>query len=426
MPDDSYFWKQLSKSKPQPSLNEAYGFVKIKQIFNEIKSFCLEEELDLVAEKVGLTKMIGDQLATAFPGFRSGMKERAFRMQPLDPSNKPPIDEEIVKNGITKLGYEYVAKHPPGGIISSDSKSKSGSFDTYEFNALGTTFLVVFGVGANKGNAYEKKANEEMKALKGEHAILKLLLPLIAPDEIVDVDEREGSTRRPFTSTIENVGQIIGDTVVTGKSGKIYYLSLKDVSGATISNHGCAGMFTSWDNFGQLKYNDNVWPNISKLLDDVGVNMDLMLGNLRQYINRATGKPYNLIPVTTEEISPNKLGDLKAAILSSIGYGYFYAREKKGGKIQFEDFTTPEKVNKFVGNIIKGELKYPYVNRKDPAPVVGKDPNKQKSKGLDIVAYTDKGWRFTFQLRNASRGLVPRQMNLMIAGNGTEEKPTEG
>jgi hypothetical protein len=44
------------------------------------------------------------------------------------------------------------------------------------------------------------------------------------------------------------------------------------------------------------------------------------------------------------------------AILSSIGYGYFYAREKKGDKIQFEDFTTPERVDKFVGNIIKGEL----------------------------------------------------------------------
>jgi hypothetical protein len=424
MADNSYFWKQLSKSKPQPRLNEVYEFVKIKQVFKEIKSFCLEEELDFVAEKVGVTSMLKQQLATAFPGFEVKTKNQAFRLQPLDTTNKPPISEEIVKNAIEKLGYEYVAKHAPKGYFGAQSKSRSGTFDTYEFNAMGAPFFMVFGVGANKGNEYEKKVNEEMKLLKGEHAILKLLLPMIRPDTIADVDGRKGKTGRPFTGLIENVGSIIGDTVVTGDSGKIYYLSLKNPDGQTISNHGCAKMFTSWDNDNNLKFNEKVCPPITKLLNDVGVDMNLMLGNLQQYINRVLGRPWQLAPDARVEIT-NGLDSLKSAILSSIGYGYYYARQKADGSIQFEDFSTPELVKEFVGKVIKGELKYPYVNRTDAPAEDGKDSRSQKRKGLDIVGYTDKGWRFTFQIRNASSGLVPRQMNLMIAGNGTKPPPKE-
>jgi hypothetical protein len=210
MTNSSYFWKQLSKSKPSPRLNEAYDFVKIKQAFNEIKSFCLEEELDLVAEKTNLNTMIGKQLETALPGFVfKNMKQGALRMQPRDQSNIPPITDDIVKTAVTKLGYEYVNKHNPGGIPGTGSKSKSGKFDTYELNAFGAPVFVVFGAGGNKGNEYENKANEEMKQLKGEHAVLKLLSPLIAPDTIADVDPRAGSTRRRFTNTIDNVGAII-------------------------------------------------------------------------------------------------------------------------------------------------------------------------------------------------------------------------
>jgi len=416
MSDSNYFWKQLSKSKPQPRLNEVYDFVKIKQVFNEIKSFCLEEELDIVAEKTNLNTMVGKQLETALPGFIfKNMKQGALRMQPRDQGNVPPITDDIVKTAITKLGYEYVNKHAPGGIPGTGSKSKSGKFDTYELNALGAPVFVVFGTGGNKGVEYENKANEEMANLKGEHPVLKLLLPLIAPDTIASVEPRSGSTRRSFTYTIDNVGSVIGDTVVKGTSGKIYYVSLKNAQGATISNHGCAGIFTSWDNAGELKFNPGAVPPITQMFEAVGVDVNVFLNNLKQYINWAIGKEWEPVPDKRVEITQN-LEALQTAILSSIGYGYYYAREKGPDKIQFEDFSTPQGVKNFVGDVTKGELRYPYITG---------ESKRQKRKGLDIIAYTDKGWRFLFQLRNASRGLVPRQMNLMIAGNGTELPPEQ-
>jgi len=415
MPLNHHFWKQVTKNKfVHKPLKEAYSNVLLRQNINHIKQFCLVEEYDLIAERVGLNKMVGVQLAKIMPGWRDGgIKNGGARLQPQDTKNSPILTDQAVKDAVESLGYKYVAKHIPGAFGSAKGeKNKSSKFPTYELEVDGLPVYVVFGVGGNKGNEFEKKANEEMAAMKGEHPILKPLVPLIAPDTIASVTARAGSTRRSFTGKVENVSQIIADTWVIGESGKTYFVSLKNTAGATISNHGCGGIFKSWDTEGKLSFAANAFPPLTNLFRALNVNIDLLINNLQQYINAMQGREW--IPSTvTDTISNGDLNAFKEAVMSSIGYGYYYAREKSGGKIQFEDLTTPEKLSEFVGNVQKVEIRYPYVKGMGL---------REKRKSLDLIGQTSKGWKFIFQFRNASSGLIPRQLNLMISGNGTPEQ----
>jgi hypothetical protein len=386
----------------------------MRQNIIRIKQFCLVEEYDLIAEKVGLNKEVGAMLTRVLPGWKAGTKNGAIRMQPLDTKNPPTLTDDILKGAAESLGYKFIAKHIPGAFGSAKGeKNKSSKYPTYELEAAGLPVYIVFGTGGNKGNEFEKKANEEMAAQKGEHPILKPLLPLIAPDTIASVTTRTGSTRRAFTGEIEDVGQTIADTWVIGESGKVYFISLKNTGGATISNHGCAGIFKSWDTEGKLSFSPTAFPPLTNLFNELNVDIDLLINNLQQYVNAMQGKEW----IPSEVTDQNSTGDLKAfkqAVMASIGYGYYYAREKSGGKIQFEDLTTEEKLSEFVGEVKEVEIRYPYVKG------LGL---REKRKGLDLIGKTSKGWKFIFQFRNAGGGLIPRQLNLMISGNGTPEPP---
>jgi hypothetical protein len=417
MPHNHHFWKQINHSvQSYQPLNKSYDTVLQTQFLNKIKQSSLVEEYDLVAERVGLNAQVSKALERAFPGWKyTAPKKGAIRLQPIDKNNAPVLSDEQIKSGIESQGYKYIASHPPtpnaGGYTFTGSKSRSGAFATHEFEVSGLPVLVVFGTGGNEGNKFERNTNIEMIQQKENHPLLKPLLPLIAPDTIAAVAIRSGSTRRPFTGEIEDVGPIIGDTIVGGQSGEMYFLSLKNVGGVTISNHGCAGIFTSWDNEGKLKFNPNAFPAITELFEAAGVDTDKMIYNLTQYINAHHNKEYQAVPSEDVPINQN-LDAIEKYILSSIGYGYYYARDKGGGKLQFEDLSTPEAAKSFVGNVQRAILRYPYVVA----------PTRSKSrKGLDIICFTDKGWRFTFQFRNAEGGLVPRQLNLMITGNGIPE-----
>jgi hypothetical protein len=418
MPFNHNFWNQINKNKfVHKPLKEAYNNVLLRQSISRIKQFCLVEEYDLIAERVGLNKMVGVQLAKTMRGWREGgVKNGAIRLQPADTKNPPILTDQAVKDAVESLGYKFVAKHIPGSFGSAKGeKNKSSKFPTYELEAEGLPVYVVFGVGGNKGNEFEKKANEEMAAMKGEHPILKPLVPLIAPDTIASVTTRAGSTRRSFTGRVDDVGQIIADTWVIGESGKTYFVSLKNTGGATISNHGCGGIFKSWDTEGKLSFDANAFPPLTNLFNKLNVDVNLLINNLQQYINAMQGREWTPSTVT-DTVSNGDLNAFKEAVMSSIGYGYYYAREKSGGKIQFEDLTTVEKLSEFIGNIQKVEIRYPYVKG------LGL---REKRKGLDLIGQTSKGWRFIFQFRNAGGGLIPRQLNLMIAGNGSPEPVTQ-
>jgi len=413
-----YFWNRIKNfPQNQKSISEEYSSVLRRQTIVRIKKFCLVEEYDLIAERVGLNKMVGAQLAKTMSGWRDGgVKNGGVRMQPQDTKNPPILTDQAVKDAAKSLGYKFIAKHTPGSFGSAKGeKNKSSKFPTYEFEVEGLPVYVVFGVGGNKGNEFENKANEEMAAMKGEHPILKPLLPLITPDTIASVTTRTGSTRRSFTGKIENVGSIIADTWVIGASGKTYFISLKNTAGATISNHGCGGIFKSWDTEGKLSFAADAFPPLTNLFRALNVNVDLLISNLQQYINAMQGREWTPSTIT-DVVSNGDLNAFKQAVMSSIGYGYYYAREKSGGKIQFEDLTTPEKLSEFVGDVQKVEIRYPYIKGMGL---------REKRKGLDLIGQTSKGWKFIFQFRNAGGGLIPRQLNLMISGNGTPEQTTQ-
>jgi hypothetical protein len=168
MPFNHNFWNQINKNKfVHKPLKEAYNNVLLRQSISRIKQFCLVEEYDLIAERVGLNKMVGVQLAKTMRGWREGgVKNGAIRLQPADTKKPPILTDQAVKDAVESLGYKFVAKHIPGSFGSAKGeKNKSSKFPTYELEAEGLPVYVVFGVGGNKGNEFEKKANEEMAAM---------------------------------------------------------------------------------------------------------------------------------------------------------------------------------------------------------------------------------------------------------------------
>mgnify|MGYP003342790928 FL=1 len=331
----SYFWNQIKNSThKQKLLKESYSSVLLRQAIAKIKPFCLFEEFEFVAEKTDINNSVKEELVRVFPGWvYSGKKSGAIRMLPSNKTNPPTLTPEQIKSGLESIGYKYIASHAPqkhaGAYTITGSKSRSGKFITHEFEVSGLPFLIVFGGGSNEGGKFEDRSNLEMAEQKGEHPLLKPLLPLIAPDTIASVETRTGSIRRPFTGEMVDVGHIIGDTVINGESGKKYFLSLKHTGGSTISNHGCAGIFTSWDNGGKLKFNPEKFPAITNLLNAAGMDPDKVVYNLTQYINAALGKEYQTVPTEDFPISQN-LEYIQKCILSSIGFGYYYARQKIG------------------------------------------------------------------------------------------------
>ena len=72
------------------------------------------------------------------------------------------------------------------------------------------------------------------------------------------------------------------------------------------------------------------------------------------------------------------------------------------------DITDEEKLNDFIGNIQEVKVKYPYYL-----------DDKKSRKHISIVIVTDKG-NYSFDIRNASRGFLPNQINLVRAGSAKD------
>jgi hypothetical protein len=203
-------------------------------------------------------------------------------------------------------------------------------------------------------------------------------------------------------------GSDIADITLIDEDGKKFYISLKDIGGKTVGNSGAAGMFdVDGKNIDFVnKERDKIG---KKLFDAAGVNIDLVIDGLVDYINKQPSSDeqaevYN----TTDEAD---FDDLLDFIGSAFDYGYIYVKRKNTkNDLEVADLSDKNKLYDFIGDIKSVAVKYPYYNNE-----------RMSRKHISIMIKTDKG-NYSFDIRNASGGLIPNQINLVRGSSASEEK----
>lgn len=291
----------------------------------------------------------------------------------------------------------------------------SSKYNMFEFDLEdeGQVQITLAG-GANEGEKYEKNLLGKLQSAAGEsldsiedYETKQIFSTLgIDPSQLTSKDiyfaGASDTSRQLSFDGPQDLGEKISDIVITTPN-KTYYLSIKNVGGSAIYNGGNL-QFIVFDKEGKVifdksKFNDN--PLFADIFDTLNIDSQRIADGLNDYVNK-TGVPNNW-----ESIDGVDLSKVKKLLASSFGYGYWYVREKPGGKLFIYHVATAEDANKMVGELRPDSVKVKY-----PGPT---------TKVLEVRIETDsevlEGGKTTplvYQIvaRNASGKLLPLRMNI--------------
>ena len=291
----------------------------------------------------------------------------------------------------------------------------SSKYNMFEFDLEdeGQVQITLAG-GANEGEKYEKNLLGKLQSAAGEsldsiedYETKQIFSTLgIDPSQLTSKDiyfaGASDTSRQLSFDGPQDLGEKISDIVITTPN-KTYYLSIKNVGGSAIYNGGNLPfiVFDKEDKviFDKSKFNDN--PLFADIFDTLNIDSQRIADGLNNYVNQ-TGVPNNW-----ESIDGVDLSKVKKLLASSFGYGYWYVREKPGGKLFIYHVATAEDAYKMVGELRPDSVKVKY-----PGPT---------TKVLEVRIETDsevlEGGKTTplvYQIvaRNASGKLLPLRMNI--------------
>ena len=291
----------------------------------------------------------------------------------------------------------------------------SSKYNMFEFDLEdeGQVQITLAG-GANEGEKYEKNLLGKLQSAAGEsldsiedYETKQIFSTLgIDPSQLTSKDiyfaGASDTSRQLSFDGPQDLGEKISDIVITTPN-KTYYLSIKNVGGSAIYNGGNLPfiVFDKEDKviFDKSKFNDNLL--FADIFDTLNIDSQKIADGLNNYVNQ-TGVPNNW-----ESIDGVDLSKVKKLLASSFGYGYWYVREKPGGKLFIYHVATAEDAYKMVGELRPDSVKVKY-----PGPT---------TKVLEVRIETDsevlEGGKTTplvYQIvaRNASGKLLPLRMNI--------------
>jgi len=291
----------------------------------------------------------------------------------------------------------------------------SSKYNMFEFDLEdeGQVQITLAG-GANEGEKYEKNLLGKLQSAAGEsldsiedYETKQIFSTLgIDPSQLTSKDiyfaGASDTSRQLSFDGPQDLGEKISDIVITTPN-KTYYLSIKNVGGSAIYNGGNLPfiVFDKEDKviFDKSKFNDN--PLFADIFDTLNIDSQRIADGLNNYVNQ-TGVPNNW-----ESIDGVDLSKIRKLLASSFGYGYWYVREKPGGKLFIYHVATAEDAYKMVGELRPDSVKVKY-----PGPT---------TKVLEVRIETDsevlEGGKTTplvYQIvaRNASGKLLPLRMNI--------------
>jgi hypothetical protein len=335
-------------------------------------------------------------IVNAEPRLKTGVdKKGAIRLQPSEKS----FGENDFKSALSHIKVKIIDE-----IGAGQPESASSKYTTYKLKDKdGTVFRVVLGGGSfsNKGMTYERQLVEELKTAieyQQENPLLTELEKLTGTHFVGIKTGFNKLVRRKLTGQPNDVGEEIADLILVGANGEDYFISLKDKNGKTLSNNGVAGIFK--------QVGDQIIPGFSQVVDTLfaaaKIDLNLAAQGLTSYLNNTVGGNPSPVDVTNN-LSDQDKDTIMNYLASAIDFGYLYVKNLGKNKFKIVNLATLDDVKEFIGDIQSVQLKYPYY--KD-------DTRMGKRKNLSIDIKTSNS-RFSFDVRNASGDIIPKQINLV-------------
>jgi len=294
-------------------------------------------------------------VATTAPAGKPGKGDkstREFRLQLINKDNN--TSAKLIKDieALIKSSVQGAMQIKFNALSPNSSKFSSCSF-TFE----GQKFDLVVAQGANRGEKFEGKVVTDLQKyfLRGltdssyKDLIEKMSIayPEFANIEIAKVEQRKGSTKKTGVA-IEKLGEVIGDIVLYDTTGKKWYISLKDVNGATVSALPGAGSL--FNDKGDLQVNSEG----AELLKKFGVDLNKVQAGFDERKNQKKVRPkYPVVRANTREI--------KDIFKRVWGMNYFYVRKTTSS---WEVFWINSKKLDALSNVTVEGVRYPGKNTK--------------------------------------------------------------
>jgi hypothetical protein len=371
--------------------------------------------------KAQLSKAIKDTEDT----FKTSVKGDSIRVTPSDKTSTSTREELVKKFEDTLRDINLVIKD-----ILPKRVGASSMYPTYVVtDDSSTEYQIVLGGGAasNKGMKYER---DVLKSLEEYFTKIDLGEDIDKPAFLAELEDKlditftgikdgidfDRKVKRPLDADgPEDKGEVIADLALKDEDGEVYYISLKDIGGITVANNGAAGMFSVDRKTKAVEFNREKSDIGKKVFEASGINEEgikKVEQGLSDYLNEVDSEPGLEDIEDTTDLANIPL--LKKLLKSAFDYGYIYVKRKTSGH-EIIDLTTPEDLDEFIGDIEAVKVKYPYYRS---------EGNKRR-KGVSVMIETENNL-FSFDIRNASRGIIPKQINLVKLKSKSEFKVDAG
>lgn len=393
--------------KGYPDMKNAQDIQLLESLVSQVlgKSFSfdiLKEEL-LICEatdreiSANTKKAVADIIQKADASF--GFKPQSDKNRLGNPNKVDPEKVQQIFKDIIGIEGEITIHGPRSG------PNPSGKFDMYEFDSekYGPVRIILSG-GGNAGEKYEQEFVAKAKASAGDSmdnlpSDLKTLYSALGinnadltPDDI----QFAGATDTKRSLSLEgpkDVGQTISDMTIK-LNGKEYYISLKNKAGSGI--YSGKNVPFIYDKDGTVVYDESKKgsaPGIDLLFDIFNIDEEKLAQGLNNFRNQE-GEVDNWSSVDIDDDKFKKL------LASSLGYGYYYVREKGKGDVKVIPLLTAEDAIDAIGKISKTEIKYPGPN------------TKQLTMKIDTNSPTFGPSQYQVAVRNTSGGFLPLSLRI--------------
>jgi hypothetical protein len=325
-------------------------------------------------------------------------KKQSDRQRLGNPEKVSPEEVQQIFKELFKVD-DIIVHGPRSG------PNPSGKFDMYEFETddYGLVRIVLSG-GGNAGEKYEQDFVAKAKASSGDSneflpADLKTLYDALDIDnsKLKESDiEFAGAadTKRSLSlSGPQNIGKTISDMTIK-YGGKEYYISLKNKQGSGI--YSGANIPWIYEKDGKIVYDSSKLDSSTGngiIFDIFNIDSNKVAEGLNNYVN-GTGDAESW---EKGKIDTQKFKNLLA---SSLGYGYYYVREKDKGDVKVIPLLTTEDALDAVGDIKDISIKYPDKN------------SKQVTIKVDTDSPTFGSSQYVVAIRNTAGKIIPLSLRI--------------
>lgn len=309
---------------------------------------------------------------------------REYRLQLINKSN------DTSKDLISYLKQQLRFTSGVKNVSFNEISPNSSKFPSFGFNVDGYDIDLIIARGANRGEKFETRTVNDLKSYfntRQDKEFSKLITQMnesfspFADVEIVDVKQRTGATKKEGVS-IERLGAIIGDIVLTDATNNEWFVSLKDINGLTFSSYsGAASLFNAQ---GDLQPNSAG----AKFLEAFGVDLNLVQAGFDERRGFTDMRdPIPVMPFNNQNLIP--------IFERAWGMNYFYVKKERMGWQVF--WIDRAKLKQLTNGLRVTQIRYPSV----------------KSKQISILL-ENKYKKYIVEVRNSKAGEYPNDTKFRV------------